>query len=138
MPAWAQPLQPGYQLWLTDIWMLTNGSSAPVVALSEARPAWATPPTTPKVPPMYRRLPTRCKSLTTPFIEAGVKPAVSEPLLRLTRATLLRATPLMVAKVPPMSTVFAAAPASMAATAPLTLGTKLTSTAPVVASNAAR
>ena len=52
MPAWAQPLQPGYQLWLTDIWMLTNGSSAPVVALSEARPAWATPPTTPKVPPM--------------------------------------------------------------------------------------
>ena len=89
-----------------------------------------------KVPPASSRPPTRASSVTLPEARLALKAASTAPVAGLSLATPRRATPLTLAKVPP---IHSEAPSlARAQTSPLTLGANEVLTTPVVALKATR
>ncbi len=107
-----------------------------MVGLSATRPLTAVWPTLVNVPPTKSRPPDSTTDVAAEFIAGGAQPATSLPVVRSSSATF-SVTPLTVPSAPATYTVVPG-PAAIALTAPVTVGAKPGSIAPVFASKANR
>src|SRR3954447_20382926 len=92
---------PATQLWFVATVDCTNGSTAPVVASTDARPLLAWPPRLVKVPPTKSRLPTRSSVCTMPFIGRAANEAPRLRVVGSRSARPLARTPPTLANEPP-------------------------------------